>query len=391
MALFSKEQKAGFASGLCYILPEYDPATSQHFGHVPQLLAALAKRVPLAVVVEKGVGPLNIPGLKELVFQKKKGKLSRLVELFVILWRLHRQGYRTFFVRISTVGGLAAAAVRRFKGGQAVVWRSGVKFVYPWGLNLPAIKSKLLVEFPFWLTLRAMDWLATGPESMVAYMRENYRLDAHRVRLLYNDIDLTYFHPLPSEQSRGWREKLSIPEGAKVVLSVQRLSPARKVCDYLPLAWEMAMAAFPQAIFILVGDGVDLAKLRQKVEASPVAQQARLAGMLPLRDLREIYSLADVFLMPTWGEGFPRVLVEAMAMGLPVAATDAGGIRDILPEAQLPFMADRHDPAALGRALVTILSDDDLARRLAQANLERVKRYDTQAVADMYVRALSHG
>ena len=111
-------------------------------------------------------------------------------------------------------------------------------------------------------------------------------------------------------------------------------------------------------------------------------------GSVPNRKLDAFYSAATVFIMPSYREGFPRVVVEAMAHGLPIVSTDAGGSRDLFGDRQQEFVVDRDDPVAFAASLATLLHSAELRQALATENLERVKRYSTSAVARMYDKAL---
>ncbi|MBU0516484.1 MAG: glycosyltransferase family 4 protein, partial [Proteobacteria bacterium] len=189
----------------------------------------------------------------------------------------------------------------------------------------------------------------------------------------------------------AWRERLGVPPGAKVVLSVARFSPVRRMDLYLPSVMVDTLRARPEAFFVVAGDGVDFDKIKRRVARAGLETRVRLLGAVPAEEVSALYALADVFLLPSYTEGFPRVLLEAMAFGRPVVATDAGGIRDIVPPEQLPLVVDKRRPAALARALIAVLGDDALAARLSAANLARIKDFDVGPVADMYYDVLFGG
>ena len=86
-------------------------------------------------------------------------------------------------------------------------------------------------------------------------------------------------------------------------------------------------------------------------------------------------------MMPSYTEGFPRVLLEAMAMGLPIASTDVGGVREILPSAYHPRLAHRDHPLELARAIDELLADSSAARELADEGQRWVRRFDAPLVA----------
>jgi len=374
-----------------YVLPEYDPRAAHHFGHVVPLLERLARRTDLVVVIERATGPVRIPGVARVIVQRRRHGLPRLAELFIILWRLNVRGFKTSFVRISTPASLAAVAVRRLRGGRVFIWRSGQgkEFNPRLALNRAALRSKFLVELPFKLTLRLTDVFVTGPETMAEYFAKHWRVRPDKIRILYNDVDLARFTGAPDPgEIEAWRQRLAVPPGARVVLSVARFSPVRRMDLYLPGVMVATLRARPEAFFVIAGDGVDFNRIKGGVAQAGLSDRVKLLGAVPAEEVSALYALADVFLLPSYTEGFPRVLLEAMAFGRPVVATDAGGIRDILPEGQQPLVSDRRDPTALARNLIRLLADDDLAARLAAANRARVKDFDVGPVADMYYQVL---
>jgi glycosyltransferase involved in cell wall biosynthesis len=373
------------------VLPEYNPVGASHFGHVTSLLRNLAHDSDLAVIIERAAGPVEIPGAARVIAQRHRRGLGRLAELFLILWRLSARGYTTVFVRISTPATMVALAVRYLRGGRVLVWRSGQgkEFNPPLSLRPAALRHKLLVELPWRLTLKLVDTFVTGPESMVDYFVEHWRADRDRTRVLYNDVDLNWFKRVEDTAVlEAWRQRLGVPPGARVVLSVGRISPIRTIDRYLPLVWGRAAAEFDDVHFVYIGGGPDADQVKAAVRAAGLEARSSFPGRVPLAELPAVYSLAEVFLLPFFEAGFPRVILEAMAVGLPLASTDCGGVRDIVPPEQLPLVVDKRRPAALAAALIAVLSDHALAARLSAANLARVARYDVRVVAGMYLEVL---
>ena len=139
----------------------------------------------------------------------------------------------------------------------------------------------------------------------------------------------------------------------------------------------------------VIGDGPERAELERMAANAGDGLSVRFLGAVPNRELDAHYASASLFVMPSYREGFPRVLLEAMARGLPIVATDAGGTRDLVGPLQDEFIIDRDHPEALAVAVVSLLGLPALRAALSSENVEQVKRFSTPAVAAMYDQTLS--
>jgi glycosyltransferase involved in cell wall biosynthesis len=138
---------------------------------------------------------------------------------------------------------------------------------------------------------------------------------------------------------------------------------------------------------LIVGDGRDKAKLTRQVAALGLDEAVTLTGYLTGQALLDAYRRADVFVLPSYREGFPRAITEALAAGLPVVTTKTGGIADHLAEDNALFVQPR-DGGELANALDRILSDTDLRNTMAAANRDKVGKFAPDVVAKDYLAAL---
>jgi glycosyltransferase involved in cell wall biosynthesis len=180
------------------------------------------------------------------------------------------------------------------------------------------------------------------------------------------------------------RERLGLGEGARVILAVGRLSREKGHAD-LVRALGRLRASEPAIDFrlLVVGDGPEREAVETEARAQGVADRLIFAGHVS--DVRPFYALADVLALPSHSEGSPNVLLEAMAVGLPVAATSVGGVPEIVSDEESALLVAPHDAAALGAALARLLKDEELARRLAANARSLVAAHYTP---DAYARSL---
>lgn len=160
-----------------------------------------------------------------------------------------------------------------------------------------------------------------------------------------------------------------------VVLAVGRLAP-QKGFDTLIAAAARWRGRRPVPLVVIAGSGPLAGQLAR--QARELEVDARFLGARD--DVAWLLAAADVFVLPSRWEGQPLILQEALRAGRPIVAADVGGVRDLTgDDAALLVLAD--DPAALSRAVLAVLDDADLGRKLAKAALSRAASLPTEADA----------
>lgn len=214
------------------------------------------------------------------------------------------------------------------------------------------------------------------------------RARAETVRCIHNGVDLRRFSPRPP--SASLRASLEIPERSPVVGSVGRFVPWKGYRVLLEAA-RIADETLPGIHWLLVGDGDERAELEAQSRALGLGSRAHFTGWR--EDVPEMLALCDLFALPSFGEHFGRVLVEAMAMGKAVVATDAGGVPEIVVHDECGLLVPPDDPRAMAAALLTLLRDPVRSERLGQSGRQRAEaRFDiarhAEAVAGVYSQVL---
>ncbi len=183
-----------------------------------------------------------------------------------------------------------------------------------------------------------------------------------KVKVIYNGVDLARFRPITGKREE-MRKKLGIPQNSIVVLTVRRLVYKNGV-DTLIDAANIAVKKNPRIVFLVVGKGPDMESVKLQVAQLGIEANFRLAGFVSDEDLPLYYNVADLFVLPSKsGEGLPLVALEAMACGLPVIATDVGGIREILMKDYGKLVAP-NQPELLAKAVLDFATVDFSSRRV---------------------------
>jgi glycosyltransferase involved in cell wall biosynthesis len=183
---------------------------------------------------------------------------------------------------------------------------------------------------------------------------------AERVRYLPNFVSLDAVGVPPDRSGR---------QGPPQVLFVGWLLEAKGVRELLEAA-----RALPEARFTLVGPAEPRFTDTIRAELEALGERVRVLPAQPREEIFRLYREADVFVLPTWREGFPNVVVEAMAAGLPVVATRVGAIPEIVEDGRTGLLVARKDAAALTEALRRVVSDGAYRRALGAAGRARAEQ-----------------
>jgi glycosyltransferase involved in cell wall biosynthesis len=148
---------------------------------------------------------------------------------------------------------------------------------------------------------------------------------------MHNGVDLEHFRPIAGKREE-MRKKMGISQNAIVVLTVRRIVYKNGI-DTLIEAANIAVRKNPNITFLIVGIGPNKDSAQERINQLGIEKNVIFAGFASNNDLPFYYNTADFFVVPSKsGEGLPLVAEEAMACGLPVVATNVGGIGEILTE-----------------------------------------------------------
>lgn len=237
-------------------------------------------------------------------------------------------------------------------------------YVYPDGVAAARVAARL--GLPFTITARGSDLNVVANDARVraqivaaagaatalfgvssalcARFAEVTGLPRERIRLARNGVDTAVFRPGDATAARA---ELGLPREGLLVLGVGRLV-AGKGFHLLREAITVASAKL-----VLVGDGPERARLAAELPADKTV----FLGALPPAKVAVAYRACDLFVLPSEREGWPNVVTEALASGLPVVATEVGGIPQILEGSRFGKLVPPGDRAALQRAIAGFLAE----------------------------------
>lgn len=238
-----------------------------------------------------------------------------------------------------------------------------------------------------WITKAASRYLVRSSNAVfVLSSEESSEWKAFESRGRYCVVANAYVHKREYEGSAA-RESSSTQRRDLVVLFVGRLIAAKGVFDLVEAAGKIRRTV-PCRV-VMVGDGEDRQELHDLVESKRLGDCVSMPGYLSGHDLADAYLNADVFALPSYSEGFPTVLAEAMDAGLPIVTTAIRGAADRLVEGENALFFPPGRVALLAEALSRLLLDSELRRYMGARNREKVKEFSPDVVAHEYVRTLA--
>lgn len=234
------------------------------------------------------------------------------------------------------------------------------------------------------LLFNRAQWVVAVSTETAALLTDLFGVGAERVRVILNGIDAEAYAPTPALQGAGQalRQELGIPAESFLVCSIARLTAQKN----LPLAiravaWLMAQGH--DLRLLLAGDGPLRGELQDLVRSLGLERQVLLLGFRD--DVPRLLGAADAVLSTSDYEGTSLALLEAMAGGKPVVATDIPGNDALLRHGENGLLAPPGDAEALGRELLRLMTDPELRAQLGQAAADTVRRaYGMETMVDAY-------
>jgi glycosyltransferase involved in cell wall biosynthesis len=180
------------------------------------------------------------------------------------------------------------------------------------------------------------------------------------------------------------------PPSRPTVLFLAKLN-RRKGLDYLLQAIPRVAERVPEVLLRVVGDGPAMGHFRATAESLNLGDLVRFDGAVPHAEAADCYRNASIFCLPSVGEPAANTLLEAMASGLPIVATDAGGVPEIVEDGKGGILVPPRDPEALADALCRILTDQSLAREMRTHNRARcLEAHDVVGLVDRIEQVYLH-
>lgn len=200
-----------------------------------------------------------------------------------------------------------------------------------------------------------------------------------KIKIIDNGIDLAPF------DSAAPRLASELNKGSRLLIGTVGRLVAQKGMTFFLSAAQQLLKEFPGLLFAIVGDGPDRARLEQMTQDLGIDKKVRFTGAR--NDMPSVYASLDVFALASIGEGLPMALLEAMASGTPVVATEVGAVPKVVLPGKSGMLVRPGDAGELAQAIACLVRDPGLRERLAQNARQQVReQFSSQVMTQNYCR-----
>jgi len=318
--------------------------------------------------------------VKTVKIKRKISPISDLITLFNLIFYFEEENFdivHTHTPKASLLGQVAA----KIAGVPIII---NTIHGYYFTENTGFLKRKFFILIEKIAALFSDLIFFQSKEDMETCVKEKI-FNLKKIRFLGNGINLKRFNPqrFSSEFIDKKKNNLGINPAVKIIGMVGRLVKEK---GYLELfeAFQKVLEKFPQILLLIVGQ-LDTEKrdsLKPEiVKKYKIGDKIKFLGLR--EDIEEIYPLMDIFVLPSWREGFPRSVLEASAMGKPVIATDIRGCREAVEDGKTGLLVPVKNPERLAKAITQLLENPEMAREMGGAGAKKAqKEFDENQIFD---------
>ena len=200
------------------------------------------------------------------------------------------------------------------------------------------------------------------------YLIENYKISAEKVNLIYQGVDLLRFQSSPETQAKA-QKRYRLPTNATPILGCIGSFEERKGQAILLKALSLAKKILPYIHLLLVGDGADESKLKKQVAELDLTENVSFFPFT--QDPELLFARVDLTILPSIAkEGLPNILLESLAMGTPVIASDFGGIPEVIIDRETGILVPPADAVLLRDAILHLWQNPALREKMSKNTVD---------------------
>jgi L-malate glycosyltransferase len=202
------------------------------------------------------------------------------------------------------------------------------------------------------------------------------------IEVIYNFVDVSRFNRKPIDAFR----KVIAPNGERILMHASNFRKIKRVQDVVKVFCEVNKEIPSKLLFI--GDGPERQMAEELSRSLGVGDAMRFVGKQ--EQMEDILAIADLFLLTSEYESFGLAALEAMAAGVPVISTNAGGLGEINIEGETGYLADVGDVKTMSNKAIHILRSDEVLKAFKARAAEHAKKYDIEHIVPLYEKLYEH-
>lgn len=265
--------------------------------------------------------------------------------------------------------GLACVLAKKLFKIPCVVWGQGSDVYLPW--RFKSFYSKIV--------LSEANVLIALTEYMKRKMIKLLGKERNNIFVLPNGIDLELFS---NYSEKNINNMINLKKNFRIILYVGRLEPVKGVKYLIESLVFLKNKGISNVKLLIIGEGTYRKFCEELVKKLHLEDFVVFLGSVPHEEVPAYMALADVLVLPSLSEGFGIVLLEAMAMGLPIIATKVTGLTEIVEDGENGFLVEPHNPLEIAEKCYILLTNDDIRNKISENNRKKAKKYEWKKIID---------
>lgn len=240
------------------------------------------------------------------------------------------------------------------------------------------------------LCFRFTDKLVTVSEYLTNYMQKIVGIDNKKIIQIENGVDTKLFYNTLKDQRT--LQALGLSQNDNVIGIVARLEPVK---DHLTLlsAFAEVVKTVPNCKLLIIGNGSQKQSIEEQIQLLKLSEKVLLLG--ERRDITDLLAIMDIFVLSSLSEGTSITLLEAMASGKPVVATNVGGNGKVVIDNETGFLVPSREPSIMAEKIIELLSNRDLINEMGIKGQNRVHKHFSldrmvKEYERLYLNSLNH-
>lgn len=219
------------------------------------------------------------------------------------------------------------------------------------------------------LLSKITETIVSDSDKVTDFLVKKLGIHEERITTIVNGIDIDKFKIVVDVMAK--KTEFGIAEDSLVIGNVARLEPVKNHL-YLLDVFSKVIRSFPKAVLVIVGGGSQFEILKLKAVELGIKNKVFFLGVRD--DIPELLGLFDIFALTSINEGISLSLLEAMAAGRPIVATNVGGNPDVVVDGKTGFLLPLKDSEKMAEKIVSLLSNKELSIRMGEAGLKRAEQ-----------------